>query len=156
VKVPNEAGVPSVSASVAGTVPATLALTLGTPATFGSFTPGVDRDYVALQTANVVSSAGDAMLSIADPSTTNTGKLVNGAYALPTPLQVKAASPASTAAAGGAVGGSSAPTALASWAAPISNDPVTITFTQHISRTDPLRTGTYSKTLTFTLSTTTP
>ena len=40
--------------------------------------------------------------------------------------------------------------------APVSNDPVTIAFAQHIDATDPLRTGTYSKTLTFTLSTTTP
>jgi hypothetical protein len=42
------------------------------------------------------------------------------------------------------------------WNAPVSNDPVTITFRQHIGRTQPLRTGTYSRTLTFTLSTTTP
>jgi hypothetical protein len=33
---------------------------------------------------------------------------------------------------------------------------VTIEFAQLIKATDPLRTGTYSKTLTFTLSTTTP
>ena len=38
----------------------------------------------------------------------------------------------------------------------MSNDPVTITFRQHIGATQPLRTGSYSKTLTFTLSTTTP
>ena len=30
--------------SVGGTVPATLALTLGAPATFGPFTPGVAKD----------------------------------------------------------------------------------------------------------------
>ena len=54
------------------------------------------------------------------------------------------------------MGGSAAPTLLASWAAPVSNDLVTVTFTQHISRTDALRTGAYSKTLTFTLTTTTP
>ena len=42
------------------------------------------------------------------------------------------------------------------WDGPASNDPVTITFKQHIDATDALRTGTYSKTLTFTLSTTTP
>ena len=40
--------------------------------------------------------------------------------------------------------------------APVSNDAVTITFRQPIGANDPLRTGTYSKTLTFTLSTTTP
>jgi len=44
----------------------------------------------------------------------------------------------------------------AAWSAPVSNDPVTITFNQHVNATDPLRTGAYSKTLTFTLSTTSP
>ena len=39
--------------------------------------------------------------------------------------------------------------------APVSND-LTVTFKQHIGANDALRTGTYSKTLTFTLSTTTP
>ena len=38
----------------------------------------------------------------------------------------------------------------------MSNDAVTIAFRQHIGATQPLRTGTYSKALTFTLSTTTP
>ncbi len=38
----------------------------------------------------------------------------------------------------------------------MSNDPVTITFKQHIGARDPLRTGSYSRTLTFTLSTTNP
>ena len=34
-----------------GSVPATLALTLGPAASFGAFTPGVDKEYTA--TANV-------------------------------------------------------------------------------------------------------
>ena len=38
----------------------------------------------------------------------------------------------------------------------MSNDPVTVTFKQSIGANDALRTGNYSKTLTFTLSTTTP
>ena len=38
----------------------------------------------------------------------------------------------------------------------MSNDPVPITFKQHIGARDPLRTGSYSRTLTFTLSTTNP
>jgi hypothetical protein len=33
---------------------------------------------------------------------------------------------------------------------------VTIAFAQHVGANEPLRTGAYSKTLTFTLSTTTP
>jgi hypothetical protein len=44
----------------------------------------------------------------------------------------------------------------AAWTAPVSNDSVTVTFNQHIGTNDALRTGTYSKTLTFTLSTTNP
>ena len=44
--------------SAGGTVPATLALTLGAPATFGPFTPGVAKEYTASTTANVISTAG--------------------------------------------------------------------------------------------------
>ena len=67
-------------------------LSLGTPAAFGAFTPGVAKDYTAATTANVISTAGDATLSVADPSSTNTGKLVNGTFALPQPLQATASS----------------------------------------------------------------
>ena len=42
------------------------------------------------------------------------------------------------------------------WSDPVSNAPSTITFKQAIEADEPLRTGTYSKTLTFTLSTTNP
>lgn len=135
-----------------GTVPATLSLSLGAPAQFGAFTPGLEKDYTASTTTNVISTAGDATLSVTDPSTTNTGKLVNGAFTLPQPLQVMATG-------GGAfatVGGGAAPTAVLTYSAPVSNDTPTITFKQRINAGDPLRTGTYSKTLTFTLSTTTP
>ena len=38
----------------------------------------------------------------------------------------------------------------------MSNDVVSVGFKQHVGATDALRTGSYSKTLTFTLSTTTP
>ena len=121
---------------VAATVPATLALTLGTPASFGAFTPGVAKEYTASMTANVISTAGDATLSVADPSANATGYLVNGAFALPQPLQGLGV--------------------VKTYAGPVSNDGVTITFKQAIGANDALRTGTYSKTLTFTLSTTSP
>jgi len=42
------------------------------------------------------------------------------------------------------------------YSGPTSNDTVTVGFGQHINANDALRTGSYSKTLTFTLSTTTP
>ncbi len=77
-----DAPISSVTGGVGGTVPATLSLTLGTPAAFGAFTPGIAKDYFATTNATVTSTAGDAALSVADPSTTNTGKLVNGSFAL--------------------------------------------------------------------------
>jgi X-Pro dipeptidyl-peptidase len=131
-----------VDAPVGGSVPATLSLTLGAPASFGPFTPGVAKDYTASTTANVLSTAGDAALTVSPVSagglTTASlaGTLMNGTFALPEPLVVAFSK--------------------ATWTAPVSNDPVTITFKQHVGATDPLRTGAYSKTLTFTLSTTAP
>ncbi len=139
-----------------GTVSPTLSLTLGTPASFAPFTPGLAKTYTAGTTATVISSAGDAALSVADPSTSNTGHLVNGTFTLPSALKASATSAAGTAAAGGAVGGSAAPTSLLTYGGPVSNDAVAVAFAQDIGQTDALRTGTYSKTLTFTLSTTTP
>jgi hypothetical protein len=65
----------------------------------------VAKEYTASTDATVLSTAGDATLTVADPST---------------------------------------------------NEVVPVTFKQAIGAADPLRTGTYSKTLTFTLSTTAP
>jgi hypothetical protein len=61
---------------------------------------------------------------------------MNGTFTLPEPLQVSFSKSA--------------------WTGPTSNEDVTISFKQHVGKNDALRTGTYSKTLTFTLSTTTP
>jgi hypothetical protein len=124
-----------------GSVPATLALTLGTPASFGAFLPGAEKDYTATTTATVTSTAGDAALSVADPSSAAPGHLVNRRFSLPSPLLA---------------GGSPLPATVKSHAGPVSNDAVQIGFSQHIGADDPLRTGTYAKTLTFTLSTTCP
>ena len=139
-----------------GTVPGTLSLTVGAPANFGAFTPGLAKDYFASTTANVISTAGEAALSVADPSSTATGHLVNGAFSAPATLQARARNAANQATTYADVGSSASPLALLSYAAPISNDPVSLDFKQAIGATDALRTGTYSKTLTFTLSTTTP
>jgi M6 family metalloprotease-like protein len=144
------------TAPVGGTVPATLSLTLGAPATFGTFTPGLAHDYTAATSANVISTAGDATLSVADPSSTATGHLVNGAFSLPSPLQAQATSINGSGSAFAPVGSSAAPTTLLTYTGPASNDSVGVMFKQTIGAGDALRTGTYSKTLTFTLSTTTP
>jgi len=137
----HRAAAPPVDTTVGGSVPATLSLTLGAPATFGVFTPGLGKDYTASTTATVVSTAGDATLSATDPSSTAPGRLVNGAFSLASPLQV---------------GGAALPATVKTYAGPVSNDNVAIDFTQPISASEALRTGTYAKSLTFTLSTTTP
>ena len=120
----------SETGSVGATVPPTLALTIGPAASFGPFTPGVAKQYTATTTANVISTAGDATLS-AEP-----GYLTNGSYALPRPLEIDIVP--------------------ATWDGPVSNAQATISLRQTIAATDPLRTGSYSRTLTFTLSTTSP
>jgi hypothetical protein len=119
------------STQVSGTVPATLSLEAGAPATFGAFLPGVGKEYTASTVANVISTAGDATLTVSDP-----GHLANGTFTLPEPLRVDV-SPSS-------------------WSGPVSNGPATITFSQHIGENDGLRTGSYSTTVTLTLSTTNP
>jgi hypothetical protein len=121
----------STDGTVGGSVPATLALTLGPAANFGPLTAGVGKDYTAQTSANVISTAGNAALSHSDP-----GHMTNGAFALPQPLVVELSKSA--------------------WTGPVSNDPVTITFKQRVDANDALRTGSYSKTITFTLSTTQP
>jgi hypothetical protein len=153
-RAPPGAAVTTQTAPVGGSVPATLALTIGGPTTFGAFTPGVGRDYATTMAANVVSSAGDAALTVADPSATAPGRLTNGSFTLAQPLRAKATSGAGTGGAFAALGGT--PTQLLSYSAPVANDSVGIDFSQSIGAAEPLRTGSYSKTLTLTLSTTNP
>ena len=97
----------------------------------------------------MISTAGDATLSVADPSPTNTGQLVNGAFFLPQKLQAGT--------------GRRRPRrrlrrsdVAEDLVRPTSNEAVPVNFKQSIGANEPLRTGTYCKTLTFTLSTTTP
>jgi hypothetical protein len=118
--------------TIGGAVPATLALKLGASPTFGTFTPNLDRTYETSMTAEVTSTAQDATLSVSPQP----AYLANGSYVLSEPLQVAFSK--------------------AAWTDPVSGDPVTITFRQHIGATQALRTGAYGKTLTFTLSTTNP
>jgi hypothetical protein len=126
---------------VGGSVAPTLSLTLGAPASFGSFQPGLAKDYTASTTATVISTAGDATLTASDPGSTAPGHLVNGTFALAAPLQVA---------------GQELPATLRSYTAPVANDDVTVDVGQSIGANEALRTGAYAKTLTFTLSSTNP
>jgi hypothetical protein len=146
---------PPPQTTVGGAVPATLSLALtGGSAVLGPFIPGVANEYMTSVTTNVISTAGESALSVADASTVSPGKLVNGAFSLPQSLQVKATTVGAPTAAFAPLGAT--PTLLTAWTAPVSNDVATVAFKQAIGATDALRTGVYAKTLTFTLSTTTP
>ncbi len=113
-------------------MPATLSLTLGAPRERSARSrPGVERTYTASTAATVTSTAGEATLTVSDP-----GHLANGAFTLAQPLEVLALPK--------------------TWTAPVTNDTFAIDFQQKIAASDPLRTGTYSRSLTFTLSTSTP
>ncbi|HEY6888693.1 MAG TPA: ThuA domain-containing protein [Solirubrobacter sp.] len=147
----------NVSQDVGANVPLVLGLTLGTPATFGTFVPAVAKDYAASTTAQALATSGDAALTVADPSATSTGFLTNGDYSLASPLQVKATS--AIGAGGGTfanVGSTASPTSLLTYSRALNDPAITLDFKQHVSVGDALRAGRYSKTLTFTLSTTTP
>ena len=91
------------------------ALTLGAPATFGAFTPGVAKDYTAGTTATVISTAGDATLS--SPTRARPHRHAGQRH-------VRAA-----AAAAGGLG------TVKTWTAPTSNESVPVTFTQAIAPT---------------------
>ena len=107
-------------------------------------------------TANVISTAGDALLSVADPSATATGRLVNGTFSLAASLQANATSAARRGRGAGGCRRLEQPHLAADVQRPASNDAVSLNFSQAIGANEALRTGSYSKSLTFTLSTTTP
>ncbi len=153
--------------TVGGNVPSTLGITIpsGTAPSLGTFTPGVAQTYSQTVAATVTSTAQSATLGATDACTPigscAPGHLINtstgGPYALAQGLQVGASDPAGTPGSGTFTDLSlTNPATLLSYGGPVSNDPVTITFKQPIGPTDPLRTGAYSKTITFTLSTNSP
>ena len=78
----------------------------------------------------MLTTAGDATLSASDVT------LANGAFKLSAPVQGTGT--------------------IKTWDAPVSNAIVPITFRQAIGASEPLRTGSYAATTTFTLSTTAP
>jgi LVIVD repeat len=140
---------------VLGQVPTTLSLSVDGPVAFGAFTPGVAMDYLASAAATVNTSTGDATLSVTDKSGNAPGKLVNGdGAALASALQARARNAANPSTAFATV--SATPLTLLSYSGPVSNDQVSLEFQQSIGATEVLAAGGYSKTLTFTLSTTQP
>ena len=105
------------------------------------------------RTATVISTAGDALLSVADPTPPRRASSSTARSPWRARCSASATSPLGVAAAGGVVGAADAAAHLQRAG---SNDAVALAFQQDIGANEPLRTGSYAKTLTFTLSTTTP
>ncbi len=143
--------------TVGGDVPSVLNLAISSAGSFGTFVPGIATNYNTALAASVTTTTGDAALTVTDPDTVAGGYLVNGALKLASPLTIRAlglGDPASTAFTPLNTNGT--PLQLKSWSSPVTAAPLTVGLRQAIGGTEPLRAGTYSKTLTFTLSTTTP
>ncbi len=146
----------AVQTQAGGGTASTLTLSLGGAPAFTPFVPGVGTDYLATTTAVVNSTAGDALLTVADPSAVASGHLLNGDAPLADALQAGATSANGASTGYQAVPDTASPATLLAYAGPVSNDQVTLNFKQTIGQTDPLRSGTYAKALVFTLSTTNP
>lgn len=139
-----------VTVGLSGTVPLTLGLSLASgSASFGTFLPGVERDYLAPLDATVTATADASALTVYDPSSVAPGRLVNGTRALASPVAARGGAGPFAPLAG-------APVTLAAWADPVSNEPLRLEFRQSIGPREGLSAGGYGKTLVFLLSQTTP
>jgi hypothetical protein len=141
-----------------GTVPSVLSLNLPSQAAgFGVFQPMITKTYETAVTGTVTTTTGDATLSVTDHGTFAPGHLTNGTFALPQPLNARALNSANSSNAFAPLAeATGTATALLTWNAPVNGDIITIGFRQGIGASDVLRSGTYNKALTFSLSTTTP
>jgi hypothetical protein len=115
---------------IAAVVPGTLSLTLGGPATFGAFVPGVQREYTANTFLTATSSLHASELTV------ELGHMANGPMSLPEPLR--------------------ADLSQSRWSGPIAEERVDVTFRQLVKATDRLLEGTYAQRVRFTLSAITP
>jgi sugar phosphate isomerase/epimerase len=144
--------------TIGGSVPSVMQLSIpNAGGSFGTFVPGIATNYNTALAASVTTTTGDAALSVTDPSPTAGGHLVNGAFSLATPVNIRAVGAGDNPVpAFGPLNTDGTPLTLRSWSSPVTNAPLTLGLRQQILAAEALRAGTYSKTLTFTLSTTTP
>ncbi len=154
----------SVALTVEGTVPFTQTLASAcSPVVLGPFKPAKTEAYNGTCVLKATSTAAESKLVAEDPSATDKGHLVQvyekgkvkETYFLPEALETNAANSPQ----GGTGAGLTSlvtPVTLLTYAQPFAEDEATVTFNQKIGLHDHLHTGTYSKTITLTLSTTEP
>jgi sugar phosphate isomerase/epimerase len=144
--------------NVGGNVPSVLQLAIpNTSGTFGTFVPGIGTNYNTALAATVTTTTGDAALTVSDASATAPGHLVNGTFSLASALQARAVGLGDTPPAFAPLAETAGtPLSLKTWSGPTTAAPLTVDLRQAIGASEALRAGTYSKSLTFTLSTTAP
>ena len=142
----------TVTGKVSAIVPSTLGLAVN-PLVLGPFIPGVAQTYTGTTTATVTSSWPNATLSVydEDANTNTNGRLVNGASIIPTRLDVLNSTGAYQ-----SIQASNQARVVATWATQVAGASATITMRQAIANNNVLVAGEYAKTLTYSLSTTTP
>ena len=141
-----------VGGDVGGNVPATLALTVGARGDVRPFRPGRGQRTTPPRWPPTSSPRPPTRRSASPtPAPTPPAASSTARSRSPRPLETRAKDGAFA-----PVGGSAAPTTLLTWTGPVSNDAMTIDFKQSIGANEALRTGAYAKTLTLTLTTTTP
>ena len=98
--------------------------------------PTVARSYETAVAATITSTAGNAVLSATDTSTTAPGHLVNGTFSLPAPLNVRAVNTTNpTQAYAPLAETTGTQTNLLTYAGPVNQDVVTIGFRQAMQQT---------------------
>ncbi len=148
--------------NVHGEVPYTQTLTsYCTEVNLGHFIPAEARTYTGTCGVTATSTEAKSTLTAEDAGTTHKGYLVHTGtskeFALdenpePNPLEVKAADAEEVAGPESALAPLTSIVTLREFLAPISNDAVTLTFSQHIGAHERLNTGLYHKTITITLA----
>ncbi len=155
----------SQTGTVQGEVQGQLSLTAPALCDFGVFQVGLAKTYTCGTATTVTSTDPNATLNIQDTGTADPGHLINThytagspAFALTSPDSVVAASTTGTATSAATLSGTAAP--ILNYSAPVTGDPVALTFSQPIAATEVLGAagsstqGVYSQTVLLSLTTT--
>ncbi|MBE2320537.1 hypothetical protein DVA67_031535 [Solirubrobacter sp. CPCC 204708] len=150
----------TVTMGTGGTVAETLSLSLPSTEVRMTFPNAFTGEQTTDRTLTVTSTAGNAVLRVADARTATPTRLVafgprQWIWYLQRPLQVAATSASGTGQPYSVVGGFTEPTAIQTWSAPVANEPVAVTFKQEVAG-EAISGLPYTATLVFSLTTTDP
>jgi hypothetical protein len=142
----------TVEGKISAIAPSVLGLSVN-PLQFNPFVAGLSETYTATTTASVTSTWPNAALSVYDPDPVNgtNGRLLNGTSVIPRDMQVL-----NSVGSFSNIGNASSPDTIATFDAQVASQSTPVTMRQQINSTDVLVAGEYAKSMTFSLSTSTP